>query len=399
MRHQRFPRLAVTPLLLSLTAAALAGCGESESKSAPAAAPPAPQVTIAKPVKRPVADEAEYVGRFVAVDTVEVRARVSGYLEAIHFRDGQLVKAGDRLFTIDRRPFQTALDQARASLEQARANLNFADRDLARGKSLKIDTTISQQTLDQREQAKRVAAANVRAQEAAVTQAVLDLEFTELKAPITGRIGDRHVSVGNLVTGGNNGNTTLLATIRSTDPIRFEFTMDETSYLRFLRVHKSVSNAVSNVPAKLKLIDEPNFAHTGHMDFIDNAIDHSSGSIRLRAEVPNPDGTFTPGMFARIRVPMAPPSEELLVPDTAIGTEQVRKFVMTVDAENVARPKYVTLGPLVDGLRVITDGLDPQDRVVINGLMRVRPGVRVAPQEGPLASAEVPGQAKQTQVD
>jgi RND family efflux transporter MFP subunit len=399
MRPSRFPHLAATSLLLSLTAAALAGCGQSQSKATAASPPPAPQVTVAKPVKRAVADEAEYVGRFVAVDTVEVRARVSGYLEAIHFRDGQMVQAGDRLFTIDRRPFQTALDQARASLEQARANLAFADRDLARGKSLKIDTTISQQTLDQREQAKRVAAATVRAQEAAVTQAALDLEFTELKAPISGRIGDRHVSIGNLVTGGANGNTTLLATIRSTDPIRFEFTMDETSYLRFLRVHKSVSNAVKNVPVKFKLIDEQSFTHEGRMDFIDNAIDRSSGSIRLRAEMANPDGTFTPGMFARIRVPMAPPQEELLVPDTAIGTEQVRKFVMTVDGENVARPKYVTLGPAVDGLRVITGGLEPQDRVVINGLMRVRPGVRVAPQEGQIASAEDPSKPKQTQSD
>lgn len=399
MRPSLFPRRAAAALLLPLMAAALAGCGETQSKTASAAAPPAPQVTVATPVRKLVADEAEYVGRFVAVDTVEVRARVSGYLEAIHFRDGQVVQAGDRLFSIDKRPFQTALDQARASLEQASANQSFADRDLVRGQSLKIDTTISQQSLDQRVQAKRVAEATVRAQEAAVAQAALDLEFTELKAPVSGRIGDRHVSIGNLVTGGANGNTTLLATIRSIDPIRFEFTMDETSYLRFLRVHKTVSNAVEDVAVKLKLIGEDTFSHEGHMDFIDNAIDSSSGSIRLRAQVPNPDGIFTPGMFARIRVPMSPPAHALMVPDTAIGTEQVRKFVMTIDEKNVAKPKYVTLGPAVDGLRVIASGLEPEDRVIINGLMRVRPGVQVAPQEGKIASAAIPGEPKQTKSD
>jgi len=382
-----FTRLALTGLLLTAMAIGLAGCDGPQSQ-ARAAPPPAPQVTVAHPVRKKVADQEEYVGRFVAVDAVEVRARVSGYLEAIHFRDGQLVNRGDLLFTIDPRPFQTALDQARASLEQARANLEFANRDLARGRSLKLDTTITQQSLDQRVQATRVAEATVKAQEAAVAQAALDLEFTELRSPVSGRIGDRRVSVGNLVTGGAQGNTTLLATIQSTDPIRLEFSWDETSYLRFLRVHKTKSGAAVDVPVSLKLIDEPGFAHQGRMDFIDNAIDRSSGSIRGRAQFANPDSTFTPGMFARIRVAMAPPAEALLVPDTAIGTEQVRKFVFVLDADQVARPRYVTLGRLVDGLRVIASGLKPDDRIVINGLMRIRPGVKVAPQMGAIASAE-----------
>jgi RND family efflux transporter MFP subunit len=383
MHSSRFARLL---FLLPLLAAPLAGCDQSQSQAQ--AAPPAPpQVTVAHPMKKTVADEEEYVGRFVAVDAVEVRARVSGYLDAIHFRDGQMVKAGDRLFTIDRRPFQTALDQAQATLDQAKANLAFADNDLARGKSLVLDTTITKQALDQRVQAKRVAEATVGAQEAAVRQAGLDLEFTELKAPVTGRIGDRRVSIGNLVTGGTNGSTTLLATIQSTDPIRFEFTWDESSYLRFLRAHKDARSPAMNVPVKLKLIDEAAFAREGHLDFIDNAIDRSSGAIRGRAEFPNPDGTLTPGMFARIRIAMAPLAEALLVPDMAIGTEQVRKFVLVLDAEDVAQPRYVTLGRLVGGLRVIKSGLKPDDRVVINGLMRVRPGVKVAPQPGAIASA------------
>jgi membrane fusion protein, multidrug efflux system len=379
-------RLPLLTLALPLLAVALAGCDEQQSQ-AKAAPPPAPEVTVAQPMRKMVADEEEYVGRFVAVDAVEVRARVSGYLEAIHFRDGQLVKAGDELFTIDRRPFLSARNQAEATLEQAKANLAFADADLARGKRLKLDTTITQQGLDQRVQAKRVSEATVKAQEAALQQATLDLAYTQLKAPISGRIGDRRVSIGNLVTGGTNGSTTLLATIQSTDPIRFEFTWDETAYLRFLRAHKDARAPEMSVPVKLKLIDEASFGHKGHMDFIDNAVDRSSGAIRGRAEFPNPDGTLTPGMFARIRVAMAPAAQALLVPDTAIGTEQVRKIVYVLDADDVVHPRYVTLGRLVDGLRVIKSGLKAEDRVVINGLMRVRPGVKVAPQAGAMASA------------
>ena len=379
------PRLPLLLLALPL-AVTLAGCDQQQSQ-AKAAPPPLPQVTVAHPMRKTVADEEEYVGRFVAVDAVEVRARVSGYLEAIHFRDGQMVDAGDKLFTIDRRPFQTARDQAQATLEQAKANLAFAEADLARGRRLKLDTTITQQSLDQRVQATRVAEATVKAQEAALQQARLDLEFTELKAPVSGRIGDRRVSIGNLVTGGTNGGTTLLATIQSTDPIRFEFTWDETAYLRFLRAHEDARSPGMSVPVKLKLIDEEKFSHAGRMDFIDNAIDRSSGAIRGRAELANPDGTLTPGMFARIRVAMAPPAEALLVPDTAIGTEQVKKLVYVLDADNVARPRYVTLGRLVGGLRVIRSGLEADDRVVVNGLMRVRPGVKVTPQAGAMASA------------
>jgi RND family efflux transporter MFP subunit len=375
-----------TLVALLLLAAGIAGCDQTESQ-AQQGPPPAPQVTVAQPVKKLVADRQEYVGRFVAVDAVEVRARVSGYLEAIHFRDGQMVKKGDLLFTIDRRPFQHALEQARASLDQARANLAFADADLDRGQSLKLDSTITRQSLDQRVQAKRVAEATVKAQEAAVQQAELDLEFTELRAPVAGRMGDRRVSVGNLVTGGTSGNTTLLATIQSTDPIRLEFTWDETSYLRFLRAHKVESGAPLNVPVTLKLIDDDGFNHKGHIDFIDNAINTSTGAIRGRAEFDNPEGVFTPGMFARIQVAMAPPAEQYLVPDSAIGTEQVRKFVYVIGEGDVATPKYVELGALVGDLRVVRSGLDDKDRVIINGLMRVRPGAKVAPKAGQIASA------------
>jgi RND family efflux transporter MFP subunit len=371
------------PAALLVLMTALAGCEPSQPRAA-AAPPPPPQVTVAKPAKRLVADRDEYVGRFVAVDAIEVRARVSGYLDAVHFTDGQLVKKGDLLFTIDRRPFEATRAQAQASLAQARANLAYADADLERGQSLVRGSVITQQTFDQRTQAKRVAEASVAAQEAAVQQATLDLEFTELRAPVSGRIGDRRVAPGNLVTGGTTGTTTLLATITSIDPIRFEFTMDETSYLRFIRIGgdgAATANRGVGVPVKLKLIDEAKFTHEGKTDFLDNAIDRASGTIRGRAQFANPDGTLTPGMFGRVQVAAAAPAETLLVPDVAIGTEQVRKFVLVVDGDNVARPKYVTLGPVMDDLRVVTAGLEPDDRVIVNGLMRVRPGVKVTPQE------------------
>jgi RND family efflux transporter MFP subunit len=368
-----------------LVVSGLSGCGEGTSKAQTGAAPPAPAVTVAKPVKKLVSDYDEYVGRFVAVDFVEVRARVSGYLDKIHFTDGQMVKAGDPLFTIDRRPFQASLDQSKAAVAQAQANLAFAEADLKRGENLVRGTSITQQTLDQRVQTKRVAEANVTAQEAATRQAELDLEFTELTAPISGRIGDRRVSVGNLVTGGSSGTTTLLATIVSVDPIRFEFTMDEQSYLRYLRAASGTQAESTDrgmkLPVSLKLIDENDFVHQGKIDFVDNVIDRSSGTIRGRAEFANADGKLTPGMFGRIRISASPPAEALLLPDAAIGTEQVRKFVLAVGKDDVATPKYVTLGPVVDGLRVITAGLTPDDVVIVNGLMRVRPGVKVSPQE------------------
>lgn len=390
------PRRSPFALAAVMMAAALLGaCREEETGAQNQAAPPAPKVTVSKPVRKLVADHDEYVGRFVAFDFVEVRSRVSGYLESIHFKDGELVKAGASLFTIDRRPFEAALAQAKAAVETAEANLAFAGSDLDRAQSLVSGTSITQQAIDQRVQAKRVAEASVAAQKAALAQAELDLEFTELKAPLSGRIGDRRVSVGNLVTGGTSGSTTLLATVASIDPIRFEFTMDEASYLRYVRAARVASSGSGNrgltLPARLKLIDDEDFGHEGKIDFVDNAIDRSSGTIRARAEFKNPTGQLTPGMFGRIRVTTSEPAEALLVPDTAIGTEQIRKFVYAVSKDNVANPKYVTLGPVVDGLRVIASGLDPDDDVVVNGLMRVRPGTKVSPEQA-TAEAEVKDQ-------
>ncbi|MGC1682504.1 MAG: efflux RND transporter periplasmic adaptor subunit [Pseudolabrys sp.] len=367
---------------LLVRATLVASCGEQQKQGG---GPPPPAVTVAKPIKRTVVDYDEYVGRFAAINSVEIRARVSGYLDKLHFKDGQVVKQGDLLFTIDKRPFQNTLDQARANLVQAQSNVAFTESDYTRGQQLVRDKTITDQTFEQRAQAFRNAKASVSANEAAVRQAELDMEFTELRAPMNGRIGDRRVSPGNLVTGGTGGNTTLLATIVSIDPIYFEFTFDEASYLRYERLStagQDVASRNAGVQVALKLIDESDFDHEGRMDFVDNVIDRSTGTIRGRAVLANSKEIFTPGMFARVRVPGTAPYEALLVPDAAIGTEQARRFVMVVDDQDTGRPKYVTLGQVTkDGLRAIKDGIGPDDRIVVSGLMQARPGQKVKPEE------------------
>ncbi len=366
--------------LVLMLACLVASCGEKQQ----AGGPPPPTVTVSEPAKRTIFDFDEYVGRFVAVNSVEVRARVSGYLEGVHFKDGSRVKQGDLLFTIDKRPFQNAVAQATATLTQAKSNLSFTEADFTRGQQLVKEKTITDQTFEQRSQAYRNAQASVTGAEAALRTAKLDLEFTELRAPIDGRIGDRRVSPGNLVTGGTGGNTTLLATIVSNDPIHFEFTFDEASYLRYERNSKDGNDVASRgagVKVSLKLIDENDFEHAGRMDFVDNVIDRSTGTIRGRALFDNPKGVFTPGMFGRVRVPASPPYEALLVPDVAIGSEQARKFVLVVDKDNKAENRYVTLGQLIDGkMRVIKQGLAADDRVIVNGMARVRAGQKVKPQ-------------------
>ena len=382
-------RLCVAGFGLAL----LAACSDTGKAPAPAAPPP-PAVTVAKPQIRQVVDEDEYVGRFVALNAVEIRARVSGYLEQVHFKDGAIVKQGDLLFSIDPRPFKNTLDQARANLEQARSNAVYAESDFGRAQLLAREKTITDQALDQRSQSLRNALAAVAANEALVRQAELDLQFTELRAPIDGRIGDRRVSPGNLVTGGTTGNTSLLASIVSLDPIRFEFTFDEAAFLRYKRIRPQSTDAKAQepVPVQLKLIDDKTFAHQGAIDFIDNVIDRSSGTMRGRAVFANRQDLFTPGMFGRLRVSGSLPYQAFLIPDAAIGTEQIRKFVYVVGADDMVSMKYVVPGQMSDGLRVIKDGLSDGDRVVVNGLMRVRPGIKVTPSEA--SSAQTPTPAR-----
>ena len=369
----------------------LSGCGEAQKQQVVL---PPPKVTVARPTQRTIVDHDEYVGRFVPVESVEIRARVSGYLAKVHFQDGQYVKQGDILFTIDKRPFQNTYDQAAANLETAKSNLVFAEADLARGQQLMRERTISEQLFQQRAQYFRNAQAAVAANEAMLRQAGLDLEFTELKAPVSGRIGDRRVTVGNLVTGGT-GTTTLLATVVSLDPIRVEFTFDEASLLRYGRLaNRLQKDSAGLTTVRLKLIDEPEFSHEGRIDFVDNVIDRATGTIRGRAEFSNADGLFTPGMFARVQLPASDPYQALLLPDSAIGTEQSRKYVLVVSADNTVVQRYVTLGDLADGLRVIKTGLAADDRVIVNGLIQARLGAKVAPQEQPASpQAQAPAPA------
>ena len=371
--------------------ALLFGCGEGQKQQVVL---PPPKVTVARPVQRTIVDHDEYVGRFVPVESVEIRARVSGYLAKVHFQDGQYVKQGDILFTIDKRPFQNTFDQAATNLETAKSNLAFAEADLARGQQLMRERTISEQLFQQRAQYFRNAQAAVAANEAMLRQAGLDLEFTELKAPVSGRIGDRRVTVGNLVTGGT-GTTTLLATIVSLDPIRVEFTFDEASLLRYGRLaNRRQKDSAGLTTVRLKLIDEPEFSHEGRIDFVDNVIDRATGTIRGRAEFSNADGLFTPGMFARVQLPASDPYQALLLPDSAIGTEQSRKYVLVVSADNTVVQRYVTLGDLADRLRVIKAGLAADDRVIVNGLIQARLGAKVAPQEQPASpQAQAPAPA------
>lgn len=373
--------------------AVLSGCGQpTQQQGGP---PPAPQVTVATPGTRTVTEQDEYVGRFVAIDEVNVRARVAGYLASIHFTDGQAVKEGELLFTIDQRPYRIALDQAKANLAQARANLDFAKADLERARTLLEDrnsTAISKQTYDQRTQAERTAAASVQSQEAALRAAELDLTFTEVRAPVNGIIGDRRVSVGNYVSAGSGATPTLLAVIVSIDPIRFEFTIDEASLLRYTR--RKQGGDIKGDPVTLKLIDDAGFVHKGELDFLNNVIDRETGTIRGRAVFDNKAGLFRPGMFARIRLDATAPFEALVVPDAAIGTEQVKKFVYVVGPDNKVEQRFVELGPLSGDMRVIRKGLTRDDKVVVNGLMRVRPGVVVAPQAADAAPSAAPAAAK-----
>jgi RND family efflux transporter MFP subunit len=373
--------------------AGMTGCDDRNSKPQ-AGAPP---VTVAPPTQRRITEWDEYTGRFQAIQNVEVRARVNGYLEAIRFADGQTVNKGDLLFIIDPRPYQAAADAAAATLTQTEARLDLANREQSRASELARTQSGSIQSLDKATQEQRAAMGAVQAARAQLRNAQLDLEFTHVTSPVTGRISRHLVSIGNLVSGGQ-ANSTLLTTIVSLDPIYFYFDADQNAYLKYERLARSgqrpSSRDVAN-PVRLSLADEPDFVHDGHMDFVDNAIDLGTGTIRGRAIFDNADLLFTPGMFARIRLLGSAEHDALLLPDEAIGTDQARRFVYVLGADNVATYREVKLGPIIDGLRVVREGLTPADRVIVSGLQRVRLGSPVTPQAPPPAPPPAPqGAAK-----
>lgn len=350
------------------------------------AAPPAPPpVTVSPPLQKEVTEWDEYTGQFAAVDYVEIRARVSGYLTEIHFTDGQLVNKGDLLFVIDPRPYEIELQQGQAQLATAEATLDLASRELARAASLREKDFVAQSTYDQRLQTMKSAAASVETGKAAVRQAQLDIEFSHVTAPVTGRISQHLVSIGNLVSGGATGTPTLLTTIVSLDPIYLNFDMSEAQFLAYERAAASgklKSNRDKGVPVFARLTDETRWTREGVLNFVDNQVDRSAGTIRARGIFPNPNFFLTPGQFGRMRIPGSEPYVATLVPDAAVVTDQSSKLLLTVAEDGTVVPKLVRLGPMIDGLRVVRTGIDAKDRIVIDGLVRARPGAKVTPQPG-----------------
>lgn len=374
LREKRLRRAsAVVGALCVVTAS---GCGSDASVE-----PAPPEVSVAQVISRRIADWDEYTGRFQAVDSVEVRPRASGYIHQVLFREGQLVKEGDVLFLIDPRPYQADWERARADLAMARAQLELAKLEAARARKLNESGAASREELEERVSALSQREASVAAASAALDTAALLLSFTKVQAPVDGRASRAEVTRGNLVTGGNNGGT-LLTTIVSVDPIYVYFEGDENAYLRYqamARGGERTSSRDARNPVRVGLANEAGFPHTGYMDFVDNQLDVSTGTIRARAVLENKEGRFTPGLFARVQLLGSAEYDALLIDDRAVGTDQNQTFVLAVAADNKLEYRAVELGRNTDGLRVVRKGLKPGDVIVTSGLQRVRPGMPITP--------------------
>lgn len=370
-----------TVLLASLLV--LASCGKKDdgAQAAPGGPGGVPQVTVATPLIKPIVDWDDYTGRFEAVDTVEVRPRVSGYLQSVNFRDGQFAHKGELLFVIDPRPFQAILAQAKADEQRARATADVAKSSFDRSRQLLDLKAVSQEEFDNANATLRQAQAALGSAQANTRAKALDVEFTRVTAPAAGRLSDRRASVGNYVTSGS----TVLTTIVSLNPIYFSFTGSEALYLKYQRANRAgtrPSSRVASNPVDIRLGDESAYRWHGRMDFVDNALDLGSGTIRGRAVVRNPDGLLTPGMFGHMRLLGSGAYEGMLIPEDAVVTDQTRRAALVVGADGKVVQKVVELGPLVEGLRVVRSGLAATDRVVIAGLQRARPGMPVTVRTG-----------------
>lgn len=362
-----------TPLLGILAAAVLAACG---SEAAPSAAMPAPQVSVATVLSEPVQRWDEFTGRVSAVDSVELRPRVSGYVQRVAFVEGEDVRKGELLYVIDPRPYRAALDQAQAQLERARSEASLAAAQNARARTLIEAKAISREDFESRTAASRQGNAAVRAAEAAVAAARLDLQFTEVRSPIDGRAGRVLVTAGNLA----QADATLLTTVVSQDPVHVDFEADERAWLRYGQQSSDGAQAVAHNPVQVGLVSEDGYPHAGTVASVDNQVDPGTGTIRARARIPNPDRVLMPGLFARVRLAGTGTAQALLVDDKAVLTDQDRKYLYVLGADNTAQRRDVSLGPVVNGLRVIDSGLKPGDKVIVNGLQKVfMPGMPVAP--------------------
>ncbi len=380
MRGLRYFPATMVALLLAVV---LTSCDEPQADAQQNAAPPPPSVTVATPRVERLIEWDEFTGRFEAVQDVVIRARVTGYVQEIHFRDGQMVEAGQTLFTIDPRSYQADVAVARADLISAEASRKLASSELERLNKLTTGRTITESAVDIARQEKAAADAAVESARAALARAGLNVEFTDVKSPISGRISYARVDIGDLVLG--DANPTELTRVVTMDPMYFSFDVSERDYLGYQRSLMTGDMAQArdqNVAVELKLSDEQDWGRQGSITFVDNVLNEGTGTIRLRAEVKNPDGVITPGLFGRLRLPGSPLYDAILVPDSAVLSDQSQKIVMTVNAEGIVEAKPVRMGPRELGLRIIRSGLEPTDRVVINGMQRAWPGQPVTAQEG-----------------
>ena len=371
------------PLLLA------AGCDRSSAATPPAMPPPA--VTVSLPVEREVTDSDEYTGRLEAAEAVDLKARVSGFVQSADFKEGSIVQAGALLFVIDPRPFQAEVDRAAAEVQRAQAQVRQTSEEYARLESIRSGAATERELLNARYN-KAAAEAALAAAKAALASAQLNLEWTRVTAPITGRIGRKLITPGNLITaGGSMGPSSTLTTITSLDPIYCYFDADERSVLKYQRLsreNKRTSTLTAQIRVVLALADETGFPHEGVIDFTNNRLNSGTGTLQLRASFRNADGFFTPGLFARLRVPGSAPYHAILVSDDAIGADQAQRFVLVVDAEKSVQYRPVTVGSLSEGQRVV-QGVRPDEWVIVNGLQRARPGMKVDPK-----SSSMPARAR-----
>jgi len=364
-----------------IAAAFLCGCHQQTETPAPAAV----AVTTAKPVEREVVNYAEFTGNTAAVNSVDIRARVSGYLDKIGFAEGAVVKAGNMLFVIDPRPYQAALDLAQANVEQAQAQLELADSNFSRAEDLQKKGVISPQDYETQAANKNQASASLLANQAALETAKLNLEFTQVRSPIDGRTSTYSYTIGNLISGGDTTSTGILTSVVSLDPMYVYFNVEERGLLAYeemVRAGKVLYTQDGKAPVDMQLANETGYPHKGFIDFVDNRVDASTGTIRVRGAFENKDGLLRPGLFAQLRIPSSPKYKALLISDLAVGYDQGQPIVYVVGADDVATAKPVKLGALSEGLRVVESGVAAEDRVIVDGIVHLRPGIKVAPEEG-----------------